>query len=340
MWMGRSNTITKNYVKRKDRFADLFNYYLFQGEVIIKPEDLELIDGDKSDIIEDKNNKERNVQRYRDVTMKWKHGATFTILACENQQKVNYTMPVRSMLYDSLGYVDQIKETIHSSEDKPKNSAEFLSGFKKDDRIEPIITVVLYYGLEEWDGSTDLYGMMEVNDYLKDSSTFREYVPNYKINLIDVEHMDNLEKLHTDLQMMFGVLQYRSNTEKLKEYIKEHKEYFSTMPKDDYRALREFLQSKTILKKSPKGVKREDGKVCVDVCKAIDGIFNNGFNAGVAKSEEKVRKSEEKVRRYAEKARKSEELNHRIINKLSEKMGIAEVAGLLEMEIEEVRNMV
>ena len=242
--------------------------------------------------------------------------------------------------------MDQIKESIHSSEDKAKNSAEFLSGFKKEDRIEPIITLVLYYGLKEWDGSTDLYGMMEVNDYLKDSSIFREYVPNYKINLIDVEHMDNLEKLHTDLQMVFGVLQYRSNTEKLKEYINEYKEYFSAMPKDDYLALREFLQSKTILKKSLKGVKKEDGKVCVDVCKAIDGIYNNGFNAGVAKNEEKVRKSEEKVRKYAEKARKSEEkvrkseeLIHHIISKMSEKMDIAEVAGITGLDVETIKNM-
>ena len=48
--MGKSNAAMKEYVGRKERFADLFNYFLFQGELVIRPEDLEPVDGE-SDII-------------------------------------------------------------------------------------------------------------------------------------------------------------------------------------------------------------------------------------------------------------------------------------------------
>lgn len=38
--MGKQNTITKDYMSVPEHFADCFNYYLFNGEQIIKPANL------------------------------------------------------------------------------------------------------------------------------------------------------------------------------------------------------------------------------------------------------------------------------------------------------------
>ena len=38
--MGSKDTLTKNYLKRPEIFADAFNYFLFGGEKVIKPKDL------------------------------------------------------------------------------------------------------------------------------------------------------------------------------------------------------------------------------------------------------------------------------------------------------------
>lgn len=38
--MGDRDTLTKNYVKRADRFAGIFNYYLFDGKQRIDPAQL------------------------------------------------------------------------------------------------------------------------------------------------------------------------------------------------------------------------------------------------------------------------------------------------------------
>ncbi len=38
---------------------------------------------------------------------------------------------------------------------------EFLSRMKKDDKLNPVITVVFYYGEKIWDGSRCLHDMFE-----------------------------------------------------------------------------------------------------------------------------------------------------------------------------------
>ena len=218
--MGKSNAAMKEYVGRKERFADLFNYFLFQGELVIKPEDLEPVDGESDIIIEDVKGKEQEIHRYRDITMRWKYGCDFTILACENQQKVHYAMPVRNMLYDSLSYVEQIKALWREKQDRKVSPEEYLSKFCKEDKLFPVITVVMYYGLEEWDGSQDLYGMFQINERLQNNETFQQYISNYKINIIDVGSLEAIERFRTDLQIVFGMVQYRGNTEnKLKKIL-------------------------------------------------------------------------------------------------------------------------
>ena len=66
-------------------------------------------------------------------------------------------MPLRTMIYDGLGYLKEYNEL------KGKNrytsgmtSDEFLSGMKKDDRLHPIITIVLYYSEMPWDGPVSI----------------------------------------------------------------------------------------------------------------------------------------------------------------------------------------
>ena len=143
--MGKSNAAIRTYIGRAERFADLFNYYLFCGAAVIKAEDLETADGESDILVENKAGSEKLVQRYRDITMRWKYGAQLTILACENQERVHYAMPVRTMLYDSLSYTEQIKRMGSVMQEQKLSPEEFLSKFRKDDKLTPVITLILYY---------------------------------------------------------------------------------------------------------------------------------------------------------------------------------------------------
>ena len=103
--MGQSNAAVRQWMGNPKRFADLFNATVFNGEQVIRPEELEPADGEEDILMTDKNGKKQEVHRYRDIVMKWKKDAVLILLACENQAKVHYAMSVRTMLYDSLSYV-------------------------------------------------------------------------------------------------------------------------------------------------------------------------------------------------------------------------------------------
>ena len=49
--MGTADVILKQWLKNKARFADLFNAVVFDGEQVIKPEELEEINGESGIVI-------------------------------------------------------------------------------------------------------------------------------------------------------------------------------------------------------------------------------------------------------------------------------------------------
>ena len=161
--MGKGNAAVREWMSNPVRFSDLYNGIVFQGKQVVLPEELEPAEGETDILLEDKKQKVQEIHRYRDIVMRWKKGALLVLLACENQEKVHYAMAVRNMLYDSLSYVGQIQQLWkeREKEEKQKMTApEYLSKWKKDDRLVPVITLVFYYDTEQWDGSTDLYGML------------------------------------------------------------------------------------------------------------------------------------------------------------------------------------
>ncbi|MBO5160193.1 MAG: Rpn family recombination-promoting nuclease/putative transposase [Lachnospiraceae bacterium] len=278
--MGKSNIAVKQWLRDKQRFADLFNGTVFQGQQIVLPEDLEEIDSESSIIVTDKEKREKGIQKYRDIAMRWKQNAELAILACENQNKVHYAMPIRTMFYDCLSYTDQVRQIWKNRDEQIKNTEEeFLSQFRKEDKIYPIISLVFYYGLNPWDASRDLYGMFHQEQEIRNSEIWKQYVPNYKLNLIDAGDVEDVEKFSSDLQLIFGMLKYRKQENGIQEYIENHKEYFSNVDLETYQAVRELLHSENQLKKIV-SVKNREGRI--DMCTALEAIYQNGVNEGMS----------------------------------------------------------
>lgn len=90
--MGKGNVAVKQWLGNPRRFADLFNGIVFQGKQVILPEDLHLATGETDILVSDKKAKE--VQRYRDIIMRWEQGAYLVLLACENQENVHFFVTV------------------------------------------------------------------------------------------------------------------------------------------------------------------------------------------------------------------------------------------------------
>ena len=60
------------------------------------------------------------------------------------------------------------------------SAEEYLSRFRKEDRIYPVITLVFYYDVKKWDGAVELYDMFRLDASMKKEILIKDYLPNYK----------------------------------------------------------------------------------------------------------------------------------------------------------------
>ncbi|MEG1848689.1 MAG: hypothetical protein RR238_09530 [Lachnospiraceae bacterium] len=190
--MGDKDIILNDYYARPEIFADLMNAAIFNGEEVLTKEDLSELDSSVSEIWHDKEAKRtRSVRKYHDVIKKAALGVEYAVLAIENQDEVHYAMPIRGMNYDSMEYIKQIKELKTQNRKKGasvhQTGAEFLSGISGEDRLMPVITVVIYYGKEAYNGCTDLHSMLRLE---KENQGLLKYIANYKINLVQAYRVD------------------------------------------------------------------------------------------------------------------------------------------------------
>ena len=225
--MGVMDTEGKQYLSNPVVFADAFNYLLYDGKQIIKPEKLKELDTTELTVPYG-NNARVPVQKYRDLLKLWNammdENAIYVVLGAELQDKVHYGMPVKDGLYDMLGYSKQIAEIKRSykQEDVAEEgeitvddgvvkikltSEEFLSGLRKGDKLIPIITAVVYFGEEPWDGPRSLFEMLDVRD-----ERLYRFLSDYKLNLISPADMseDEFGKFQTELGFAMKLLKHQS----------------------------------------------------------------------------------------------------------------------------------
>lgn len=154
--MGKKDIVSDEYLSDNERFADLCNYLIYKGEQVIKPDDLKPLPNAESAVIH-KLNEIITSKKLRDVakgvTIKRDEHVTFAVIGVENQSEIHYAMVVKNMLYDALNYSSQVKaieKALHKGE-KPVTSAEFLSGFTRESKITPVITIVVNWSNSKWD---------------------------------------------------------------------------------------------------------------------------------------------------------------------------------------------
>ena len=273
--MGKTDIKMNRWLSDNERFAGFVNGILFGGENVISKEELEDEKTEKKWIVKDKNGGEKAIQRYRDIENRVMDGTRIVILACENQDKVHYGMVIRNMLYDSLDYAEQIytKKKAYKENKEWGNQEEFLSGLRKEDLLNPVITIVFYYGEKEWDGQTTLHGLTGVKS--SRYQRFQKYVPNYHINVVTPADLEGISCPNRDLQMLFGMLRYRKDKEELQRYFEKNADYFSDMDEETYDAAVVMLGKEQILKNQRR--EKEDKR---DMCKALDDLYHDGVMEG------------------------------------------------------------
>lgn len=317
--MGKVDIATKQYMSHRDVIADVFNFYIYDGRQVIKPEKLQKIDTAEV-ALPYGNDAEIAVQKLRDNIMLWTMAmddkAAYAVLGIENQDKIHYAMAVKNMLYDALQYAKQVEEAKRSyrnglNKKRIKlNSEEFLSGLKKADRLMPVITLVVYFGDKDWDGAKSIHEMLSVDD-----DELLSYVPNYKINLIEPAKIsdEDYDKFKTDVGSVLQFIKHQSDEDG--SWIKG-KTRFKHVEKEAVELINLIIGSK---------ITGEEKEEVVDMCRAWENSINNAMREGMREGELKGKieilyeECNMSIHDIARKVSKPEEYVREVIRKMSQR---------------------
>ena len=172
----------KILVDYNDVFADIMNVFLYNGERVIKEEDLE----NSKDRSQYKADGELHEQE-RDVS-KFYNGNEMRIafLGIEHQNKKEQYMPLRIISYDGSVYRAQLLNTETNTVDKKKQ------------KPYPVITLVMYFGVTHWNHGKSIYEVLDIPEEIK------VFVSDYKINVIEVAFLEKeqIEKFQSDFRFI------------------------------------------------------------------------------------------------------------------------------------------
>lgn len=149
------DTVFYNFWNQNDHFADLCNALLYKGKPTLHAEQLQELDSKSSLPLA-----QGEIRRNRDIIKKAAGDIGYIVVGIENQSYIDYAMPLRVMLYDSLRYQSELQEKKRTSEQRSLTTDELLSGIGKNVRIHAVITIVIYYGEKPWDAPKRLREMI------------------------------------------------------------------------------------------------------------------------------------------------------------------------------------
>ncbi len=279
------DTCWKEYFSDNRRYADLINGLGCGGKRFVTECDLQELDTQivvrrRSGRGRKRRRKGRRI-RTRDMVRKAAFGVNFAVIGIESQENIDYSMPLRSMVYDAGGYERQADEIRRKIRDQKKirdytealSPGEYLYDFGKDSRLHPVVTFLLYSGVKEWDGPKSLHGMIDFTDIPPE---MRELVSDYHVNLIEIRKFQNTKVFKTDVKQVFDFIRCAEDKEALAKLV-EGDPYFREMEEDAYDVVTQYANAKELVGK--KDYYRRKGKM--DMCTAIREMVQDGINQGL-----------------------------------------------------------
>lgn len=200
--MGEKDIVEKHLLDYGDVFADIVNVLLFNGEEVVKPDEItattlrSMYKADNSKLHE----MERDVAKY------WTRGGVkLALYGLENQTMQEEYMPLRILGYDGQNYRSQlISEKAGTGEVLPVEPY-------------PVVTLVLYFGSTPWTKPKTICECFEVPENLK------PFVNDFKINLFEIAYLtkEQVDMFKSDFKIVAEYfVQMRTN----KKYVPSKQE--------------------------------------------------------------------------------------------------------------------
>ena len=254
----------KRYLSDKRRFADLINGFVADGRELITAADLTGL-GSQSE--------STRTQKYRDRLYRAAFGINFLVIGVEGQEKTHYLMPVRCMSYDSTEYE---RQTVNRRREvklmKNLSADEWLSGFRKEDRLKPCITLVLYFG-DQWNGAKSLHELLDFADIPKE---LQRMVNDYQVHILEIQKLEDTSVFHTDVKQVFDAVRLSKNPKKFRELILGDPA-FRNLDSEAYNVIVQYTHSNDLLELRENMKKGEK----VDMCQALTMMLEEERKVGI-----------------------------------------------------------
>ncbi len=206
----------------------------------------------------------------------------YLILAIENQSNIHYAMPVKNLVNDALQYAKQVEIAANSHKKsgdyKGADSDEYLSGFMKNDKLIPVVTLVVYFGDKLWDGPMSVHEMFNEQD-----AEILALVPDYKINLIAPAVIDekDFSKFNSSLREVLSFIKYSRNADKLEEIVNSDAD-FRKLGRSEVNVLNACVDANLTMKPNEE---------VVDMCEALRELERRAAEKAKNKEKEDIAKN-------------------------------------------------
>ena len=277
---------TKNLLNCPDVFSDIANVNLFDGEELLGPDELEQM---PTELIY-KDNYGVMSHHYLDTRMKvTEHQADIAIFCIENQSGVSNIMPVRDMGYLYSNYNEQIKRI--RSENEGKGIHHITEGIGKEQKLIPVVSLVLYYGQEPWNGPEKLSDMMSVPESWE--KKLGPLIEDHSVRIVHLASQDKKTRgmYRSDFRHIVDFLACVGDRRKYQEYIQD-KDREICHP-EEYLDMLAVFSNDTRFTKIKENVlkRRKEGKERVTMYFSInDELENIGRQKGMAEGKKEGKK--------------------------------------------------
>mgnify|MGYP002762337831 FL=1 len=290
--LGKKDIAEKLYTENNRVFADIVNYMVYDGAEIVHPADLMELGSEELMLKgEDKQ------QRYRDVMKKavirQDKDAIYMLVSLENQSEVHYAMPVRNMLNDAMRYMRQVEQIRRERFQQGRQGnqmqeytpiegqihAEFLSGMTEQDKLLPIITIVILFQDQTWNGPKSIHEMLNTTD-----PAVLKYVQDYKIHVIAPADMteDELRKFQSSMREVLNFIKYSKDKRRLAQIMQADAERFKHMEREAVQLLNLVTGAE---------MEMDEEEEVVNMCKAIQDMRKEERELGQQESKRQIMQS-------------------------------------------------
>ncbi len=279
--MGKYDVAVCQYLSDNERFAELFNASEFGGKPMLTADMLESEDGRYNVLLpKTQSGKMKTKTCGRDIKKRTRNGDWLVITAIENQENIDFTMPLRIMEYDCMEYNTQVRK-IRANKDREQREqgltpTGWTTQLTAEDKLHPVHTMCFYHGTEPWNGPRSLKDMM---DFQGAPPEWKDHFHDYQMSLFCADEVEDLSCFKTGLKQFLEVSALRKNRKELVELW--NREEYRHLDRDTAEVIAVITDANDVLEQLDRYEKEGE----YDMCQAMDEwkeeLLESGTKIGI-----------------------------------------------------------